>query len=115
MIVAWPALVNKIIINDTTWSPTDGLIRDTMRSGKDKKRLASISVPDVFNVVMIFTKDEYNIFDAWYKITTKRGLHDFQFPTIAGTGTSVYEIYTPPAYSQYGRDTVKCTMTWRTV
>lgn len=112
--IAWPSGVNQTIYGDTTWSHSDGLIRDTMRSGKDKKRLESSSIPDTFSVVMYFTKEEYELFDTWFKVTSRRGLYPFYFPKIAGTGTGAYEIYGGPSYSSPGGNIVKCTMTWRT-
>jgi len=113
--IAWPTGVNQTILAETTGTIPTRVIRDTMRSGKEKKRLSSSSIPDTFPVVMRFTLSEWEIFKAWFKFSLRGGLLNFAFPAIAGTGTGEYEILSDLAWSQLGANTVKVTMTWRSI
>ena len=110
--IDWPTGVNKIIINETTGEWGDGLIRDKLRSGKEKVRLSTSTPYDTHPVVMIMTREELGIFESWYKNDLRRGAITFEFPTIAGTGSSEYRIVPRVKWSQWGRDTVKVQMTW---
>lgn len=111
--IAWAIGVNKTITNEISWGPTPGVLKETMRNGKEKVRMSSSSTPDEFNVVMIFKKAEYELFDVWFKQNLRRGSVSFQFPKIAGTGNAEY-MMGEPRYSPYGPFSVKCSMTWRT-
>lgn len=110
--IAWPSGVNQTVYSDTNWEIGDGVISDTMRSGKKKTRLASSTVPTSVSVVMIFTRDEYAIFETWFKTSLRFGALTFQFPKIAGSGNAEYRILPSPSFSQWGADTIKATMKW---
>lgn len=111
--IAWPTGVNQTIINETTGGLVDGMIKDTMRSGKSKRRMTSSSIPDSFNVVMMMSKSEWDIFEAWFKTSLRRGALTFAFPSLTGTGTVEY--YTSaPSWVNAGGSTLKVSMTWET-
>lgn len=113
--ISWPTGVNQIIRAETRGSVPSRVIRDTMRSGKEKKRFSSSTLPDTLPVVMVFTREELVIFESWFKQNLRGGMLNFAFPTIAGTGTSEYEIVAGFEWDQFGSNTVKVTMTWRKV
>lgn len=110
--IGWPIGVNQTILDDTNGSLGNGIISDTMRSGKKKTRLLSTTSPEVFSVSMKFTREEFEIFRAWYKINLRMGALSFSFPKIAGTGDAEYKILPSPAWSQLTPRLVKVTMTW---
>lgn len=111
--ISWPTGVNQTIINETTGGISEGIIKDSMRSGKAKRRMTSSSIPDTFNVAMLMTKAEWDIFEAWFKTSLRRGALSFAFPNITGTGTAEY--YTSaPSWSNVGGSILKISMTWET-
>ena len=112
--IAWPSGVNQIIRNETTGGFGDGLITDSMRSGKEKVRQGTSTPADIFAVIMIFDRTEFDLFEVWYKVNLRYGAITFAFPKIAGSGLAEYRIVPGVKWEQFGRDTVKVTMTWRT-
>ncbi len=110
--IGWPIGVNQVILDDTTGTLGNGVILDTMRSGKKKSRLISTSAPETFPVSMKFTREEWDVFKAWYKTNLRMGALTFQFPKIAGTGMGEYRILPSPSWSQLTARLVKVNMIW---
>lgn len=110
--IGWPLGVNQVVLNQTVGSLGDGIISDTMRSGKRKTRLRSTSAPESFSVSMKMTREEFELFRTWYKVDLRMGALSFQFPKIAGTGFAEYKILPSPSWSQLAANYVGMTMQW---
>ena len=82
----WPQNVNKKIRRGTDWDVSVGVIADQTRSGKRKVRSAHSLVPNVFNVTMRFTVDEYKTFINWFKNDLRKGALPFSFPRVDSDG-----------------------------
>lgn len=112
--ITWPVGVNQIIRNESSGAGRNGITSDTMRSGKKKIRVQSTSAPKPLSIVMVFTRAEFQLFESWFEGSLRLGSLSFQFPKVAGTGNAEYIILPPYQWSQYGRDTLKVTMSWET-
>jgi hypothetical protein len=110
--IGWPVGVNQIVLNNTSGALGDGVLSDTMRSGKKKTRLRSTSAPESFSVVMKMTREEFELFRTWYKVDLRMGALSFQFPKIAGTGNTEYKILPAPAWSQLAANYLQVSMQW---
>ena len=84
--IEWPQNVNSRIRRETDWDVTVGVVADQTRSGKRKVRTAHSLAPNVFNVVMRFTVDEYKAFLTWFRNDLRKGALPFRFPKIDSDG-----------------------------
>lgn len=82
MAATWPEGVRKRVMRDTTWEIPISVIADETRCGRKKVRPANQLAPDIFNVSMNFTYEEYVIFKNWFKTTLRRGAISFMYPAI---------------------------------
>lgn len=92
MVIAWAENVNDKILDSTQITIGEGgYVEDKSESGAfTERRLTSLAVPDVFEVIMDFNweekdKDgnsEFDRFVNWYKFTHRRGVNPFKFPSI---------------------------------
>lgn len=113
--IAWPEYVNKTILNGTNGQFPNAIIGDTMRSGRSKSRLRASNVGETFSVSMQFSKEELELFRAWYRYNLRLGALTFAFPTIAGTGETEYRIIPSPSWVPNGGNYVLVSMQWEEV
>lgn len=117
MIKNWANNVNKRILrNGAGWDSPSNFIEDTTRSGKRKRRLYATQQKKTFQIKMMFTLEEYAIFDEWFREVLKFGLYSFYFPRIDSSANTnaVYKIAQggDPKYSNPSGRMIECTMVW---
>ena len=113
----WATGVNKRVLRDgASWDSPSNFIEDETRSGKRKRRLYATQQKKQFIIKMLFTVEEYAIFDQWFNETLKFGLYPFYFPQIDGT-SGINHIYRftkdgAPQYSNPSGKMIVCSMKW---
>ena len=113
----WDEHVNQKVRRNSSWSEIVGFISDTTMSGKTKRRMAHSLAKRPFSIQMLFTKDEYDYFSAWYRNKLKYGTLSFSFPKIDGTGTAEYRFTSSgaPKYANQSGKLISCEMEWEEV
>lgn len=122
-VIDWADGVNTLIRRSgTSWNGINAVIEDTTLSGRAKRRFRGSYAKRTFSVKMIFTLDEYRLFNEWYQNKCRLGFYPFNFPTIdavsgSGAKTSVYRFAagSPPSYSNPSGNRIEVTMSWEEV
>jgi len=120
MIVAWPNSVNKRVLRSgSEWAIPNGTKADKTKSGKIKMRAAESCAPLTYKITMRFTPEEYTMFMAWYKDTTRRGALSFLFPQVGAVNGSDVEYYFVPesviSVSNRSARAIDVSMEWQSV
>lgn len=114
--IDWAEGVNKQIKRGSNWELPSGVILEETRSGKRKSRPAEQLLPKPFSVDMIFSYNEYLIFEAWFTTKLRNGALTFKFPdVITGLVDREYRIIGNPSFDNPSGKLIKCSMEWEEV
>lgn len=116
---AWPGGVNTKVRRDTTGTVPVGVTADETRCGRKRVRASNQLSPRTFSVTMMFTYDEFALFEDWFHGELRRGAESFLFPRINSPEGGLVEYRFTPG-SSYGWENtsgkiVRVSMEWETV
>ena len=133
--IGWPTNVNRIILDSTNLTiGENALDSDTMGNGLKRSVQKNGFIPERYEVTMTFNwlhpvadtgKNEFQLFEEWFKYRHKYGSIPFEFPSIIyspnpgteidlNTSVEYYKITSGLKCTKSGED-VSVTMTWETV
>ena len=114
--IEWNPDINKQIKRGTGWKLPLGVILENTRSGKKKSRPANQLEGKIFDIQMIFSYEEYLLFENWYTINLRNGAETFSFPDVFNSLVNKeYRIVSTPTFSNESGKVIKCSMQWEEV
>jgi hypothetical protein len=84
--ITWPSTLPLPTVEGYNVQPGDALIRTEMDSGLARHRRRFTDVPTKIAVRWIMRRDQYAIFEGWYRWHAKEGANFFTITLLGGLG-----------------------------
>lgn len=84
--ITWPSTLPLPTVEGYNVQPGDALIRTEMDSGLARHRRRFTDVPTKVSVRWIMRRDQYAIFEGWYRWHAKEGANFFTINLLGGLG-----------------------------
>lgn len=84
--ITWPSTLPLPTVEGYNVQPGDALIRTEMDSGLARHRRRFTDVPTTISVRWIMRRDQYAIFEGWYRWHAKEGANFFTINLLGGLG-----------------------------
>ena len=91
MTVFWPATLPLPSIEGYGLHPGEAILRTEMEAGPARQRRRYTQVPSRISVRWTFRRDQFALFEAWYRWHAKEGGEWFEIELLGGIGMSVHE------------------------
>ncbi len=91
MIVSWPENLPLPSIEGYGVHPGEAILRTEMEAGPARQRRRFTQVPSRISVRWSFRRDQFALFEAWYRWRAREGGAWFEIDLLCGIGMSVHE------------------------
>ena len=91
MIVSWPENLPLPSIEGYGVHPGEAILRTEMEAGPARQRRRFTQVPSRISARWSFRRDQFALFEAWYRWRAKEGGEWFEIDLLGGIGMSVHE------------------------
>ncbi len=86
MTIIWPVTLPLPTVQGYSVQPEDAILRTEMEAGLARQRRRFTNVPTKVSVRWIMRRDQYAIFEAWYRWQAKEGANWFTITLLGGLG-----------------------------
>lgn len=91
MTISWPVTLPLPSIGGYSVHPGEAILRTEMEAGPARQRRRYTQVPSRISVRWIFRRDQFALFEAWYRWQAKEGGEWFDINLLGGLGLVVHE------------------------
>ena len=91
MIVSWPENLPLPSIEGYGVHPGEAILRTEMEAGPARQRRRFTQVPSRISARWSFRRDQFALFEAWYRWRAREGGAWFEIDLLGGIGMSVHE------------------------
>ena len=84
--IAWPATLPLPTVQGYSVQPGEAIVRTEMEAGLARHRRRFTNVPTKVVVRWLMRRDQYAIFEAWYRWKAQEGAHWFTITLLGGLG-----------------------------
>ncbi len=91
MTVFWPTTLPLPSIEGYGLHPGEAILRTEMEAGPARQRRRYTQVPSRISVKWMFRKEQFALFEAWYRWHAKEGGEWFEIDLLGGLGLVVHE------------------------
>ena len=84
--IAWPQTLPLPTVQGYVVQPGDSILRTEMEAGLARQRRRFTDVPTKVSVRWIMRRDQYAIFEGWYRWHAKEGANWFAITLLGGLG-----------------------------
>lgn len=84
--IVWPSTLPLPTVQGYSVQPEDAILRTEMEAGLARQRRRFTNVPTKVSVRWIMRRDQYAIFEAWYRWQAKEGANWFTITLLGGLG-----------------------------
>lgn len=88
--VTWPTTLPLPTIQGYGVQPGDAVLRTDMEAGLARQRRRFTSSPSTINVQFLMTRNQFAVFEAWYKFEAKEGAEFFDIDLLGGIGLTTH-------------------------
>lgn len=89
--IAWPETLPLPTVEGYGIQPGDAILRTEMEAGPARKRRRFTQVPSRVSVRWIMRRDQFALFEAWYRWQAKEGGAWFEIELLGGLGLLTQE------------------------
>ena len=86
MSITWPTTLPLPTVDGYSIHPGEAILRTEMEAGPARQRRRFTQVPSRVNVRWIMRRDQFTIFEAWYRWFAKEGGSWFEIELLGGLG-----------------------------
>jgi len=91
MTISWPSTLPLPTIEGYGVHPGEAILRTEMEAGPARQRRRFTQVPSRISVRWILRRDQFALFEAWYRWHAKEGGEWFEIDLLGGIGLSVHD------------------------
>lgn len=91
MQITWPPTLPLPTVQGYAVQPEDAILRTEMEAGLARQRRRFTNVPTKVSVRWIMRRDQYAIFEGWYRWHAKEGANWFTITLLGGMGLQEQE------------------------
>jgi hypothetical protein len=91
MPITWPTTLPLPTVQGYGIRPGEAILRTEMEAGPARQRKRFTQVPTRINVRWIMRREQFALFEAWYRWQAKEGGEWFNIPLLGGIGLSEHE------------------------
>jgi len=84
--IVWPATLPLPTVQGYSVQPGEAILRTDMDAGLARQRRRFTEVPTKVSVRWIMRRDQYAVFEGWYKWNAKEGANWFTITLLGGLG-----------------------------
>ena len=84
--IVWPPTLPLPTVQGYSVQPEDAILRTEMEAGLARQRRRFTNVPTKVSVRWIMRRDQYAIFEGWYRWQAKEGANWFTITLLGGLG-----------------------------
>lgn len=84
--IIWPTTLPLPTVQGYSVQPEDAILRTEMEAGLARQRRRFTNVPTKVSVRWIMRRDQYAIFEGWYRWQAKEGANWFTITLLGGLG-----------------------------
>ena len=88
--VTWPTTLPLPTIQGYGVQPGDAVLRTDMEAGLARQRRRFTNSPSAINVQFLMTRNQFAVFEAWYKFEAKEGAEFFDIDLLGGIGLTTH-------------------------
>lgn len=90
MTTTWPVTLPPPTVDGYAVKPGDAILRTDMEAGLARQRRRFTDVPSVIVVRWVMTRNQFAVFEAWYKLYAKEGAEFFDIDLLGGIGMTTH-------------------------
>lgn len=90
MSIVWPITLPLPTVQSYAVQPGDAVVRTEMEAGLARQRRRFTDVPSMIGVRWLFTRNQFAVFEAWYKLYAKEGAEFFDIDLLGGIGITTH-------------------------
>jgi hypothetical protein len=90
MTISWPPTLPLPTVDGYGVQPGDAILRTDMEAGLARQRRRFTSVPSIIAVRWLMTRNQFAVFEAWYKLYAKEGAAFFDIDLLGGVGITTH-------------------------
>ena len=90
MSITWPVTLPLPTVENYAVQPGDAVVRTDMEAGLARQRRRFTDVPSIIGVRWLFTRNQFAVFEAWYKLYAKEGAEFFDIDLLGGIGITTH-------------------------
>lgn len=91
MPVTWPATLPLPTVEGYSVHPGEAVLRTEMEAGPARQRRRFTQVPSRIGVRWVFRREQFALFEAWYRWQAKEGAEWFAIDLLGGLGLVEHE------------------------
>lgn len=91
MTITWPKTLPLPTVDGYGVHPGEAILRTEMEAGPARQRRRFSQVPSRISVRWTFRRDQFALFESWYRWHAKEGGEWFEINLLGGIGLSVHE------------------------
>lgn len=91
MPVTWPATLPLPSVEGYGVNPGEAILRTEMEAGPARQRRRFTQVPSRITVRWLFRREQFALFEAWYRWQAKEGAEWFAIDLLGGLGLVAHE------------------------
>ena len=91
MSIQWPAILPLPTVESYAIRPGEAILRTEMEAGPARQRKRFTQVPARISVRWVMRRDQFALFEAWYRWHAKEGGEWFLIDLIGGIGLGAHE------------------------
>jgi len=88
--ITWPTTLPLPTVDGYGVQPGDAILRTDMEAGLARQRRRFTSVPSIISVRWLMTRNQFAVFEAWYKKYAKEGAEFFDIELLGGVGITTH-------------------------
>lgn len=90
MTITWPSTLPLPTVQNYAVQPGDAVVRTDMEAGLARQRRRFTDVPSIIGVRWLFTRNQFAVFEAWFKLYAKEGAEFFDIDLLGGIGITTH-------------------------
>lgn len=90
MTITWPPTLPLPTVDGFGVQPGDAILRTDMEAGLARQRRRFTAVPSIISVRWLMTRNQFAVFEAWYKFYAKEGAAFFDIDLLGGVGITTH-------------------------
>ena len=91
MVISWPVALPLPTIDGYGVHPGEAILRTEMEAGPARQRRRFTQVPSRISVRWVMRRDQFALFEAWYRWQAKEGGEWFEIELLGGLGLVIHE------------------------
>lgn len=91
MSIIWPTTLPLPTIEGYGVHPGEAILRTEMEAGPARQRRRFTQVPSRISVRWVLRRDQFALFEAWYRWYAKEGGEWFEIELLGGVGLTIHE------------------------